>query len=318
MLSRVVDSLYWMSRYLERAEHTARLIDMDLHGLIDQDKETTKKRHYRLMETLNCELEDVPDSELTYQMTKKLTLDSSNSASILYFISAARENARQIREQISTEMWEQLNRLYLFIKNSHMDDFWLKESHEFFMKIKEGSLLFQGITDSTMSHTEGWHFIHVGRYMERMGLVARILEVFLKYHPIDEQAEVPAEEYADWVGLLKQCTSFEAYYRHYRASLSSARIVDYLVLDSDFPHSIRFSAGMVKQALETISDLTGTRKFGHVNRLTGKLCASLDYASVEEIASDPRKFLHEIQLHGAKIHEAMYTTFITYPVETGT
>src|SRR5690606_25233286 len=112
---RVADSLYWMSRYLERAEHTARLLDIDLHGLIDQDANNSKKRHDRLLETLNFDFTSESDNHVNRYYLKKIVLDRSVPNSIVSCIASARENARHVREEISSEMWEELNRLYLFI-----------------------------------------------------------------------------------------------------------------------------------------------------------------------------------------------------------
>jgi uncharacterized alpha-E superfamily protein len=317
MLSRVVDSLYWMSRYLERAEHTARLIDVDLHGMIDQDPAVSLRRHKRLMHTVECPWPKVPEQEFAAEMTRLLTYDETNPNSIFAYIAHTRENARQVREQISTEMWEQLNRLYLYVQDSKGKLGHQIEPHDFFMHVKEGSLLFQGIADSTMTHGEGWHFIHVGRYIERAWSVARLLEVHLQEFRIDDSPEVSLEAYQDWTGLLKSCTAFEAYLRRYRSNLTSSRIVEFLILDQDFPHSIRFSIDILHRALDIISEMTQTKKIGLVNRLSGKLSATLDYASIEDIARDPKAFLTDIQQQCVRLHDAIYGTYISYPVETG-
>ena len=180
MLSRVAESLYWMSRYLERAEHTARLIDVHLAQMLDQTGEDTSMRWHRLLRSLRTPL---PEGEIdAYSITHLLTFDASNTSSIVYCIEAARENARQVREQISSEMWEQLNRLFLRVKESSMEKIWYAEPHRFLNNVKEGIYLFQGITDATLSHSEGWHFIRVGRFLERTTATAALLDThFAKF-----------------------------------------------------------------------------------------------------------------------------------------
>ena len=150
MLSRVAESLYWMSRYLERAEHTARLIDVQLNNMLDQAGGDTNLRWQRLLRGLHTPL---PEGDVdAYSITQALTFDTSNDSSIVSSIAAARENARQVREQISSEMWEQLNRLFHAVRRSS-PEVW--DARDFLQSIKEGAHLFQGITDSTMNHGEG-------------------------------------------------------------------------------------------------------------------------------------------------------------------
>ena len=177
MLSRVADSLYWMSRYLERAEHTARLIDVDFQLRLDQSPDAGSGRWLRLLEASQAPPpEDGKIDAAT--LTNVLTLDKSNPSSIISCVAAARENLRQVREQCSTEMWEQLNRLYLQVNNTTKTEAWLLQSHIFFRAVQEGAHLFQRVTDSTMSHGEGWHFIRTGRYLERAYGTATLLDVY--------------------------------------------------------------------------------------------------------------------------------------------
>ena len=166
MLSRVADTLYWMSRYLERAEHTARLLDLQLHLMLEQDAEAPTSAGSA--SSTACMSPRRPTTKLiAYTLTQLLTFDVANANSIASCIAAARENARHVREQISSEMWEQVNRLSLQVKSTQIDKIWDNQPHEFFCSVKEGIHLFQGITDSTMNHGEGWQFIQIGRSLER-------------------------------------------------------------------------------------------------------------------------------------------------------
>src|SRR5260370_33201487 len=174
MLSRLADSLYVMSRYLERGEHTARLIDLDFQLRLDQSPDAGSSRWLRLLDALQILVPagaKIDSANLAYT----LTLDRSNPSSIVSCISSARENMRQVREQCSSEMWEQLNRLYLQIVSRPSGEAWLLHSQLFFRGALDGAHLFQGVTDSTMSHGEGWQYIQLGRYVERThGLAALI------------------------------------------------------------------------------------------------------------------------------------------------
>ena len=160
MLSRVADCAYWMSRYLERAEHTARLGDVCLGLTLDRSSDTVR----RLMSTVGTPPKGYgvpldPKDERNPEVRLNRTIEAC--------VAAARENARQVREQISTEMWEQLNRLYLNVSRSRT-----ARGSVFYGHIKEASHLFQGVTDSTMMHTEGWHYIQIGRSIERASATA--------------------------------------------------------------------------------------------------------------------------------------------------
>lgn len=315
MLSRVADSLYWMSRYLERAEHTARLIDVNLHQMLDQAPRAADQRWDRLLQSLRIALPGhVPKN--AYAITNALTFDLSNASSIVACIGAARENARHVREQISSEMWEQLNRLFLHVKRTSMDEVWSTEPHEFFCVVKEGAQFFQGITDATMSHGEGWQFIQVGRFIERASATAILLEVHLTaFLAAQQHGKTP--DYLTMVGLLKSCTAFEAYCKVYSADVQPDSIAEFLLLNAEFPHSVRFAAGVLQEALQAITDSTNQRGAGRVKRLVGRLRASLEYSQVEEILDGSmHTYLEDIQRQCAQINEAIYQTYITYPIDT--
>ncbi len=308
MLSRVADSLYWMSRYLERAEHIARLIDVNLHQMLDQSPGAAEQRWERLYASLRLAYQGGGAHD-AYSLTRQLTFDHSYKASILACIIAARENAQQVREQISSEMWNQLNRLYLYVRHMSKSRNWRTQPHEFFQMVKEGSHLFQGITDSTMSHNEGWKFIQVGRFIERASATATIIDVH--FH-------TPATlDYLTWIDLLKSCTAFEAYCKVYTADIKPRCIAEFLLLNPAFPHSIRFSIERLQTELQSIAHITGHRTAGRAERLTGRLQASLDYGVVDEILADNfHAYLENIQYQCGQIHAAIQELYISYPIET--
>jgi uncharacterized alpha-E superfamily protein len=312
MLSRVADSLYWMSRYLERAEHSARLIDVNLSLMLDYAPGSADARWRRVMACLGVPVPLGMEND-AHHLLHTITFDTGTRMSIVSSIMAARENARQVREQISSEMWEQLNRLFHAVKRTTMDELWESSPHEFLSAAKEGSHLFQGITDSTMTHGEGWQFIQVGRFMERAAAVATLLDV----HFGDSLAITDFQEQLEWIGLLKSCTAFEPFCRTYTADLKPQRVADFLLLNPEFPHSVAFSAAQIDQALRAISSASGTQKGQRVERIAGKLRASLRFGQIDElINAGLHGFLADIQRQCALIHHELHQVYITYPIQT--
>ncbi len=315
MLSRVADSLYWMSRYLERAEHTARLLDVNLNQMLES-AQYADLRWERLYRSLRIPaLESGADE--AYRVTQYLTFDTANSASIVSCLASARENARQVREQISSEMWEQLNRLYLRVKRTSVEAIWHAQPHVFLAGVKDGIQLFQGVTDATMNHSEGWHFIRVGCYMERTSQTATLLDVhFHSLLEIQEPFTNASLDYMSWVGLLRSCAAFEAFCKVYTANIQPERIAEFLLLNAESPRSLRFAATMMQNALQSITKITTVRNAGRVERLAGRLRASLDYDQIDEIlGGSMHSYLENIQFQCRQINEALYQVYITYPID---
>lgn len=320
MLSRVADSLYWMSRYLERAEHIARLLGMLHETLLESDVPDDDASWIRVLASLDA---PPPGSapavyrvsgSLAYRVTGRLTFDPNHLPSITQSIMMARDNARQVREQTSTEMWEQLNRLYLALRSMTLREMWRGEPIEFFHDVIHDLHLFHGITDATMSHGEGWHFIQLGRYMERAQLIAALLANHFGY--AGDSDVPPADTALEWINLLKMCTAFEAYCKVYTADVQPRRIAEYLVFDPDFPRSIRFSVDMVQTELQRIAPENRVRHAGRADRIAGRLRAALDYGDVDEIMGESIQVrLKDIENQIADIHDAVFESYIFYPVD---
>lgn len=317
MLSRVADSLYWMSRYLERAEHTARVLDVNIHQMLDQTTDAASKRWDLVLSGLRIYSLPTHITRDVYGITHALTFDRTSRDSIVSYISAARENARQVREQISSEMWEHLNRLYLRMRQTSMDEIWQIEPHEFFQSVKEGSHLFQGITDSTMAHGESWQFIQVGRFIERSIEISALLDAYFDTFLESRSSMATLDfDHMSWVALLKSCTAFEAYRKVFSAAIEPKHILDFLVLSAEFPHSVRFSVDMVQSALQAIAQTTVARNAGPADRLSGRLRAMLDYIHVDEIMSgDIHTYLDNVVRQCTDIHIAIQEIYVAYPIE---
>jgi len=315
MLSRVADSLYWMSRYLERAEHTARLIDVDFELRLDQSPEASSGRWLRLLEALQAPVPEDGKIDAT-TLTHILTLDKDNSSSIISCVTKARENLRQVREQCSSAMWEQLNRLYLQVNSTTSSEQWLLHSYVFFRAVREGAHLFHGVTDSTMSHGEGWQYIQLGRYVERTDAVARLIGAYFSRLPYSPDQAVESEEYLEWVGLLKNCAAFESYCKNYTAELRPLRVAEYLLLNPECPHSVRFSVDKVHAALLAIAELT-QRKAEQPVRLAGRLRATLSFSQIDEVmASGATAYVASVRQQCGQAHNAIHQIYFDYPVET--
>jgi uncharacterized alpha-E superfamily protein len=308
LLSRVADSLYWIGRYLERAEHTARLIDVRLDLGLDRRSNTTGWDFARLYSMMHLEAGGAAPSNPT-ALSDALVFDAANPGSVLAGVTAARENASQVREEISSDMWEQVNALFLRLKQARAEGGWSARPHYIFRLVIDGIHLFEGVTDETMGHGEGWQHLQLGRFLERATATATLVDLHFR-------ESVLPPSHAEWIGLLRSCSALEAYCRCYTADLRPERIAEFLLLNSEFPRSVRFASARVESALRAIASLTAIGAGGRAERLAGRLHASLDYGQVDEILEDPHVYLETISRYCGQIHGAVYQSYITYPIES--
>jgi len=310
LLSRVADSLYWISRYLERAEHTARLLDVRLDLGLDRRRGDDAWHFERLYAALRLQ----PPADVAElgpaSLVDALMFDTANRDSVLSCVTLARENARQVREEISSDMWEQINALFLRIKQAQRERTALARPHYLSRAVIEGVHLFEGVTDATMGHGEGWQFLQVGRFIERAGTTAALVDLHVTTGAAAGASPI------EWLGLLRSCAALEAYCRCYTADLRPRRIVEFLLLNVEFPRSVRFAAARVGSSLRTIAQLTGRGAGGRTERLAGRLHASLDYGQVDEILDDSHAYLEGITRHAAQIHAAVFQSYVMYPIES--
>lgn len=306
MLSRVADSLYWMSRYFERADHCARILEANYNLMLNPSKPSREQRWHRITASLGLRLEPGTDP---HRSIAQLVGEPANRASIVSCITSARENASQVREQISSEMWERLNQLYHEVTQPTMRTEIDAEPLRLITALREGAYKFQGVTDATMNHGEGWQFIQVGKYMER----ARGLSVLLDAH----FATAVDTDDLDWVGLLSSCSAFEAYCKVYTADLHADRVAEFLLLNPEFPYSVRYSAEQMHRALHSLADISSTKKASRIERVIGKLRSSLAYLQIEEImARDLHPYLSSVIEQCNSLHAAVHEVYINYPIES--
>ncbi|HEV2619969.1 MAG TPA: alpha-E domain-containing protein, partial [Acidobacteriaceae bacterium] len=191
-----------------------------------------------------------------------------------------------------------------------------RQPTEFLQQVMEAVHQFQGVTDSTMSHGEGWQFIQIGRYIERASATAMLLEAYHEdlWQLGDRHGE--SNEYIEWMGLLRSATAFEAYCKVYTADITPDRILEFLLLDEEFPHSVRFSIDTLQHALEAIHGEGGESRAEPLRRLVGRLQASLNYSSIDEILSgDIIGYLRSIQHQCRSIHDMIYEIYIDYSIQ---
>jgi uncharacterized alpha-E superfamily protein len=318
LLSRVADSVYWMARYIERAENVARVIEVNLHLQLDLPL-TPANQWQPLIDTSGdtAVFGEKYGPATQAKVIAFLTQDTRNPNSVFACLRAARENARSVRETISSEMWEQVNSMYL-----RMQSQWnLVESGslpEIFRGIRLASHMFQGITDATMSHNEAWHFTCLGRQMERADKTSRILDV--KYFMLLPSGTSVGTPYDDlhWAAVLKSVSGFEMY-RKKHGRISPRAIVDFLVLDREFPRSIHHS---VSGADECLHNITGTPRGTFQCRSEqglGMLKAELDFTSVDRIIGGGlHEYLDGLQVKMNAVGATLVADFFETapPVET--
>ncbi len=280
MLSRVADALFWMSRYLERADHLARAVDvtfqldLDLHGVLANPVEFEWNALLSLLRQPPPQTRGGEDPVGAVQ--RWLLLDTANPGSVMSCVNRSRNNARSIRGSISPSMWRELNKLYWRLSDAALPARVAESPHDFCEEAQIGVLLFHGVCEATLMHDEGWHFIQLGRYLERAEKVLRILDSKFGLLERAGAADLPISN-LQWGSVLKNCTAYEAYQRLYISRVEPERVVEFLLTNPDFPHSVRFCLTRILQSLTEISGRLPDRCDDEVVRTVGRLLNDLVY-----------------------------------------
>ncbi len=310
MLSRVADSIFWMSRYVERAENVARFISVNLNLNLDLPGELVQQwRPLVITSGDDAAFAASYGAPTKENVIRFLTFDRRNPNSVLSCLTAARENARGVREIISSEMWEHINRFYLMMKDGGGYQAALDNPHDFFEQVRLAGQQFQGITDATMTHGEPWHFCRMGRALETADKTSRILDVkYLILLPSPEEIGTPYDD-IQWAALLRSASAFEMY-RQRHGRITPARVVEFLILDREFPRAVLFCLTQANQSLHAI---TGTASGSFTNRpeqLLGRLRAVLAYTRAEELISGGlHEFVDDLQTRLNGVGDAICETF---------
>jgi uncharacterized alpha-E superfamily protein len=317
MLSRVAESIYWMCRCVDRAENVARFISVNLNLNLDLPGEPVQQWLPLVITSGDQDAFATAYPAATKEnVIRFLTFDRSNANSVISCLTGARENARSVREIISSEMWEHINRFYLLLKDSGGLQAALDNPYDFYEQIRLNGQQFQGITDATMTHGEAWHFCRLGRTIETADKTSRILDV--KYFillPTPKDVGTPYDD-IQWSALLRSASAFEMY-RQRHGRIAPARVVDFLVLDREFPRAVLFCLTEANDSLHAISGSAVGSFSNRPEQLLGPLRAELAYARADDIISGGlHEFVDDLQtrlnLLGIAIHE---TFFAIRPME---
>lgn len=311
MLSRVANATYWLTRYVERAENYARFMDVNLSLTMDLPPGILEQWRPLVVITGDESL-----FKLIYggQYTKEnviqfLTFDRNNPNSIISCLASARENARSVREIISSELWRQVNDLYLSVQDS--TDLSEEKLDDFYRHIKHGSHLFGGVMEVTMPHNEAWHFANMGRLIERADKTDRILDMKYFYLlPRIEDVGTPID-FLQWSAVLKSASAYEAYRKVY-GRLDFKFIVEFLLFNRYFPRAVHFCLLMADQSMHAISN-TRTGTFNNqAEKEMGKIISEMNFNDVADVfAYGLHEYLDDFQAKLNKLSEAIYKTFFS-------
>ena len=280
MLSRTADHLFWMSRYIERAENLARLLDVTWQmSLVPQSLEAANQNWNAVIALNSLEEEFAAryPAVNAENVLRFMVSDASNQVSIQSCLRLARENAHAVRGTVTSEMWETMNATWLEARDKSFEQIFNAGIGEFFEWVKMRSSLSRGVTIGTLLQDEAFHFIRLGTLLERADNTARILDV--KFHVLRPHGDEGATDFYQWGALLRSVSAFEVYRKVYRDVITPERVAELLILRMDMPRSLHFCMNGVLKNLNLIAN----RQSGETQRQAGLLHAQLHYARVEEI-----------------------------------
>lgn len=312
MLSRTADSVYWMARFMERAENVARFVDVNQKLWLDLGEDLADQWAPLIFTTGDHKTFFSRYGQASREnVLKFLTFDSTNPNSILSCVQQARENARTIREIISSALWEELNRFYLFVRTAQREQS-TDNLYEFFGQVKRASHLLIGVMEATMSRGEAWHFSRIGRLIERADKTSRILDV--KYYillPNAAQDVGTSVDLVQWSALLKSADALDTY-RQIHGRIAPNRVIDFLVLDRFFPRSLNYCIHGSEQSLHAITG-TPLGTFGNTaEQEMGRLRADLEFMSVQDIVKiGVHEFIDRVQIRLNNISGLIYKSFFS-------
>ncbi|HUS62605.1 MAG TPA: alpha-E domain-containing protein [Acidimicrobiales bacterium] len=286
MLSRIAESLFWLGRYSERAEDTARILDVHFHLLLEDRWVDESSACGALLEVMGANDRAAAGCDSS-AVTRVLAFDEAYEGSIVGSIRAAWENARGAREAVSSEMWECLNATHEALQ-LHVDIAEDQTPHHFFRWVKERAAMLSGLADSTMSRDSGWRFLVLGRSLERVDMTARLLSA--RYGESWGQA--------GWVTTLRCCSAYEAYLRTYQRAVDASLAAEFLLLDRLFPRSLFHALHTAEECLAVLDP--GFDRAGiddAARRALGKARNELEFRSVDDLLADLPGHLFRLQQH---------------------
>lgn len=316
MLSRIAESLFWLARYMERAEDTARILDVNYHMLLEQSQDSYHLRWEPLIvmageENLFRRLYSEVNAENVFEF---LAFRPDNPSSVIQCIAKARENARTIRDCISREMWEDINGLYHMVGRFHPREEIVAGPHRFCDKIKFATHRFHGVTDATLPRDEGWQFLRIGWSLERSEMTSRLVDVQYQ-NLLDEPHSMGTPDNHQWMAVLRSVGAVEAYHRQYHSSIEPEKVAGMLILQPQHPRSIRFSTTEVQSGLRAISGSERGSYANEAERLAGKVVDRLSYDKIEEIFKQGlHSYLNELSAMFSAIGSDIARNYFYYAV----
>jgi len=314
MLSRVADSIFWMYRFLERAENNARFLDVNFNLVLDLPSGMTEQWKPLVITTGGLE-----NYLRYYEGFKKndviqfIGFDVRNPNSIYSCMRNARENARMIRENLTKELWEEINNLYLFISETVKIRKWDKsDPRKFFTRVKKGCQILWGINESTISRSDGWHFGQLGQSLERADNTSRILDV--KYHIILPSVDSVGSpiDIIHWAALLKSVSAYNMYRRHY-GKILPINITEFLILEREFPRSILFCLQKAEFSLRKISGNQSSGFANNAEKKLGSLRSDLEFADINDIFTGGlHEYLDDLQKVISEISNSVYDSYFNH------
>jgi uncharacterized alpha-E superfamily protein len=310
VLARVAESIYWMSRYVERAENVARVIEVNLNLMLDLPFGSAQQWQPLVATTGDAaEFDKRYGGATQHSVIEFLIFDLKNPNSIRSCLRAARDNARTVREIISSEMWEQLNEFHLWV-NSAADDAGSRiDPQDLLRSVRRAGHLFTGVTDATMTHNESWNFCRLGRMIERADKTSRILDVkYFMLLPSAIDIGTTADD-IQWAAVLRSASAFEMY-RKSHGRIAPERVIEFLLLEKEFPRAVQYCLIRARESVHAISG-TPAGIFRHpVERSFGELCSELAYARVETlINAGLHEYLDRLQIRLNGLGNGLSETF---------
>lgn len=308
MLARVADSLYWIGRYVERAEHMCRLADVLLNATLDRTESAGQVAGM----VISAISDGSEASEISpWDAALAITMDSEDGDSVTAALARARENARQVRDQLTTETWERLNLIFLRVTGATAGREFRDAPSQFLHDIIADLHLFKGAADATMSHGEGWGFLQLGVFIERAQLTGRLLQA-----GFGRSLGRPVTEHAAMTALLRMSCALEPYLRKHTSDIQPLLIRQFLMFDEDFPRSLRFTTARIEEHLSGVGRNVDLGGAAGPERLAGRLKARMLYADAETLTTEESDHLVATVLEECtRLHAGIYDTFVAYSLE---
>lgn len=323
MLARVAESMYWMSRYMERAEHVARIVLVNFNMLMDLGELAPAMQEKQWQGVLRIlRLDNLPegqallcasDRNVGQRVADFMTFNTINRNSLINCLTKARENARSIRESISAEMWETLNTLYWSLLSDDAKQRLEESPQQIFQSVMMGSLLFQGVSDQTLPHGQGWQFLQLAKYLERVDMTCRIIDTKFDFLRAEESTMETPLRNIQWMAVLRSCSSIEAYRRRHVGDLDPQRVAAFLILDKESPRTIRYCVKEAQSAVAGIAASVHPQEIDPAERILGRLNSQLEFAETREFSGMGLKYvLRQIQENTAEAASAIQRSYFLH------